>query len=1117
MERVLRRLLILSILSGLLAPALPAVDYLVVFDESSTARIYDANTFQLLGAPMVGPNGIRAIGIPDPTNPSVLLKIYVVTRDSVVILSPSPPFSVLATRSTAGEVDSEQRAMLTRDGTKLLIFVDDFLQIFDTLNPAHPSAMTLQLSSTITGVGVRTDSKRAYVAAEGTTTLRILGLSSSPPQFLGGPLVMPLEPKLLVTAPNGFAIYAFAEGAVFEIDSFANTVGPEISTSLPVPISVGFDPDGPIDTAFLQLPGSIVLYDMPSAGIGKSFFQASTVVKAVSPGQGLIYVLTEFNGVLFKIDTSTSILSSVDNPATGFPFGDPAVDVEAGPGGQSMYFAFGGSGAIAQIDASGATLLGQLNLPTAPTGLEVVAPPGAFGTSLEIYGGNRQLAARGTAFEKPLAVRVLGPDLREVFQQAVNFSSDTPGVIFNPPIALTNLSGVAETFAIPPVADPFQIQASISDDEFVTFDMNSNVPGLDGLSKLEGDYQYVLEDTPFDIPLVVGARAAGEPVEDLEITLSSPSSAVTCPGPKETSADGEVSFTCMANDVFFKSTVDLKVKDELGRELEDPFHVAVVPSATELPGPVQRLSSRNLSGTVGQFLPNSIRLLIRNGGGFPVDNLGVRFESDEDVIIDPPLAVTDSQGFARADVTLGCGSRTMITGTLNSTGEQEFEIGIRTSRGPAVSVTKTSGDNQTGNPGEDLALPLVGVVKDICGTRIPGEPVVWDVQPPGSATLLGAFATTNNIGQVSARVRLGNTSQLVLVTARVGDAAATFRIETNVTTTQIVVIQGDGQSVAIGQEAAMPLVVETRNSDGAAIGGVSVTFAVVGGSATLTSPETVSGSDGRASTRVRVGSETGTVIVEARAAGLVIQFRLTIVAEFPFTTALGFVNGASFQAGLVPGSLATIFGTGLTLGLNGELAADSAPFPTILGGVRVFVAGVAAPMISIANVNGQEQLNIQVPATVSAPGAVSVTIDNNGASATISGVQVLTAQPGIFQVTLPEGLFAAALHADFKLVNPNNKAKPGEVILLFLTGLGPTDPAVGTNVPGPIPPAVTVNQPAVTVDGVGAEVLGSFYAPFQYTLYQINLVIPPGAASGNLTIQVTMNGVASQQLVIPIG
>ena len=502
MERVLRRLLILSILFGLLAPALLAVDYLVVFDESSTVRIYDANTFQLLGSPAVGPNGLRAFGIPDPTNPTTLLKIYVVTRDSVVILSPSPPFNVLATRSTAAPLDSGRRATLARDGSKLLIFVDDFLQVFDTFNPSHPSAITLQLSSTVTDVGLRTDSQRAYVAAEGTSTLRILGLTSSPPQCLGGPLVMPLDTKLLAPAPNGFAIYAFSEDTLFEIDPFANTFGPEITTGLPVPIDVGFDPDGPIDTAFFQQPGSIVLYDMPSALIGSSFFPPSTVVKAVSPGQGLIYVLTEFNGVLFQIDTGTSILSPVDNSETGFPFADPAVDVEVGPGGQSLFFALGGSGSIAQVDASGVSLLGQVSLPTAPTGLEVVSSPGAFGTSVQIYGGNNQLSGPGMAFEKPLTVRVLAPDLREVFQQSVSFSSDEPGVIFNPPIALTNLSGVAQTFATPPITDPLQIQASIPDDEFVTFDMNSNAPGREGLSKLGGDYQYVVEGpSPGAIPL----------------------------------------------------------------------------------------------------------------------------------------------------------------------------------------------------------------------------------------------------------------------------------------------------------------------------------------------------------------------------------------------------------------------------------------------------------------------------------------------------------------------------------------------------------------------------------------------------------------------------------------
>ena len=126
--------------------------------------------------------------------------------------------------------------MLTRDGSKLLIFVDDFLQVFDTFNPSHPSATTLQLSSEVLGVGVRTDSKRAYVAAQDTTTLRILGLSSSPPQFLGGPLVMPFNTRLLAAAPNGFAIFAFSEDTIHEIDPFANTIeGRSCSTTCPAP------------------------------------------------------------------------------------------------------------------------------------------------------------------------------------------------------------------------------------------------------------------------------------------------------------------------------------------------------------------------------------------------------------------------------------------------------------------------------------------------------------------------------------------------------------------------------------------------------------------------------------------------------------------------------------------------------------------------------------------------------------------------------------------------------------------------------------------------------------------------------------------------------------------
>jgi len=88
---------------------------------------------------------------------------------------------------------------------------------------------------------------------------------------------------------------------------------------------------------------------------------------------------------------------------------------------------------------------------------------------------------------------------------------------------------------------------------------------------------------------------------------------------------------------------------------------------------------------------------------------------------------------------------------------------------------------------------------------------------------------------------------------------------------------------------------------------------------------------------------------------------------------------------------------------------------------------------------------------------------------------------------------------------------------LFLTGMGPTNPPVGTNVPGPIPAPLTVEQPLVIFDGINsAQVLGSAYAPTFATAYQINLVVPPGTPQGNRAIRVQAGGILSQQVLLPV-
>ena len=395
--------------------------------------------------------------------------------------------------------------------------------------------------------------------------------------------------------------------------------------------------------------------------------------------------------------------------------------------------------------------------------------------------------------------------------------------------------------------------------------------------------------------------------------------------------------------------------------------------------------------------------------------------------------------------------------------------------------------------------------------------MTWEVSPAGAATLENVRRTTTPSGDASALVKLGNRAGPVTITVRVGAASAGFTVFVTAAPTRMSIFDGDGQAVTVSEPAPLPLVVALGDDRGLPTAGVPVSFTVLDGGATLGARVVDTNGLGRASTSVTAGQTVETLAVEARAGELAVVFRLTVVGSTPLVSSVGFVNGASFAVGWVPGSLGSIFGTGLTAGLEGILQAGSSPLPHELGGVRVTVQGIPAPIFSLANVSGQEQINIQVPVDVPAPAdGITVTIENNGSVPSFSGVRTHLVQPGIFQVVLPEGLFAAVLHSDFSTVTPEKPARPSEVAVLFLTGLGPTDPLVDTNVPGPVPAPTTVIEPTVTVDGLLAKVLGSFYAPTLVAVYQINFVIPPAVGSGNLKIVVTAGGASSLPLLIPV-
>lgn len=223
----------------------------------------------------------------------------------------------------------------------------------------------------------------------------------------------------------------------------------------------------------------------------------------------------------------------------------------------------------------------------------------------------------------------------------------------------------------------------------------------------------------------------------------------------------------------------------------------------------------------------------------------------------------------------------------------------------------------------------------------------------------------------------------------------------------------------------------------------------------------------------------------------------------PFFTSDSITNGADFGVGGArEGGLASIFCTGLT-GIAGDVRASGYPLPTQLAGVSVLVNSTPAPLVSISDFGGYQQINFQTPADTANYGLTVVFVQQNGRTAAVAGLSLNLAPPGLFTL---DGIHAIAQHAsDFSLVTASNPARPGEIVTIYVSGLGPKSPAVPLGVPAPLSPVSTsVDTPTVLIQQQTARVLFAGAAPGMLGVDQINLQIPAGIAPGDLDLVVTL-------------
>ena len=230
----------------------------------------------------------------------------------------------------------------------------------------------------------------------------------------------------------------------------------------------------------------------------------------------------------------------------------------------------------------------------------------------------------------------------------------------------------------------------------------------------------------------------------------------------------------------------------------------------------------------------------------------------------------------------------------------------------------------------------------------------------------------------------------------------------------------------------------------------------------------------------------------------------------PTIDAGGVVSGASFQPGIVPGSWLTIKGSNLSpVTDTWDNAIANGNLPTSLDGVSVNVAGTKAYVQYIS----PGQINVQAPDVGTGP--VPVTVTTPGGTSVAVTADVAAQAPAFF--LWPNNQAVATRTSDASLAvkdgtfagSPTVAAKPGDVLILWGTGFGPTNPPVAAGIPVPSDTVHNTNPVTVKIGTADATVFGAALAPTFAGLYQVAIQVPASMADGDYALQATVNGVSS--------
>jgi uncharacterized protein (TIGR03437 family) len=239
-----------------------------------------------------------------------------------------------------------------------------------------------------------------------------------------------------------------------------------------------------------------------------------------------------------------------------------------------------------------------------------------------------------------------------------------------------------------------------------------------------------------------------------------------------------------------------------------------------------------------------------------------------------------------------------------------------------------------------------------------------------------------------------------------------------------------------------------------------------------------------------------------------IDGRIPASPGVPVVATGGVLSAGDYIGSPAQGLLVSIFGSGLA---DGTLVNNSATLATQLGSTSVSISGVPLPMVFVSD----GQVNALIPYELAANAPHQLIVRRANAISVPAPISIADNQPGIL-ATAGNGKGQGHVY----VINPaqaqiladtKSPAKAGDVLVLYVVGLGPVNPPIKSGDPAPfdkLEPAT--GTASLTIGGVQAQVVFAGLTPGFSGLYQINAVMPSGVRPGSqVPVVIAVNGRAS--------